>query len=212
MKTALKSKKERLKERSLKQIEQKKEIEKEEQELKEKVREKDTLSLSSVRLLKKEPIYCLLLKLIAVGVYIYSCFYYGGVTIIGIFTGQVHEVPKKYAVYMLIGVVLLLAALLLMFFKKYIVSFVLNAAGTILYMKTSVFLVETVRRMLNDNYISDPDIQNLDKIYVRRHYPEIAFLALGLVLLLISIIRRYLRYRKLRNERDNAPVKSIIDD
>ena len=33
MKTALKSKKERLKERSLKQIEQKKEIEKEEQEL-----------------------------------------------------------------------------------------------------------------------------------------------------------------------------------
>ena len=208
----MKSKKERLKEQSLKQIQQKKEIEKEEQELKEKVSEQNELSLSSVRLLKKEPVFCLVLKLIAVGAYIYSCFYFGGVTIIGIFTEQMHEVPKKYAVYMLIGVVLLLAALLLMFFKKYIVSFVLNVIGTILYMKSAVFIVETVRRMLNDNYISDASLQNLDKVYMRRHYPELAFLGLGLVLLLINLGRRYLKYRRIKAERDNAPVKSIIED
>lgn len=212
VKIVLRSKKQRLKEQSLKQIEEKKKIEKEEQELKDKAKANDDLSLSSVKLLKKEPVYCLVLKILAVGVYIYTCFYYGGVTIIGIFTEQVHEVPKKYAVYMLIGVVVLLAALLMMFFKKYIVSFVLNVIGTILYMKTAVFLVETVRRMLNDNYITDPDIQKLDKTYIYRHYPEFAFLGLGFVLLAISIVRRYLKYRKIKAERDNAPVKSIIED
>lgn len=208
----LKSKKERLKEQSLKQIERKKEIEKQEQELKEEASSKDDLSLSSVKLLKKEPIYCLLLKLIAVGVYVYSCFFYGGVTIIGILGGHVDNVEHKYAYFMLIGVILLLAALLLMFFRKYEISFAINIAGTILYMKTAVFLVEKVRKLLDENYITDAEILHLDKTYMRRHYPEIAFLGLGLILLAISLIRRYIKYRKLRNERDNAPVKSIIDD
>ena len=99
-----------------------------------------------------------------------------------------------------------------MFFKKYIVSAILNAAGTILYMKTAVFLVEKVRKLLEDNYVTDADVKVLDKTYMLRHYPELAFLALGLILLLINIIRRYLKYRRIKAIRDNAPVKSIIDD
>ena len=208
----MKSKKERLKEQSLKQIAEKKEAQKQEQELKEKAAKKTGLSLSSVKLLKKEPIVCLVLKILAVGVYLYSCFFYGGVTVIGIFGGYIEDIEKKYAVFMLIGVILLLAALILMFFKKYIVSFALNAVGTILYMKTAVFLVETIRKRLEENYITDSDILHLDKTYIYRHYPELAFLGLGLVLLLIDLVRRYLKYRKIKAERDNAPVKSIIDD
>ena len=38
------------------------------------------------------------------------------------------------------------------------------------------------------------------------------FLGLGLVLLLINLGRRYLKYRRIKAERDNAPVKSIIED
>ena len=87
-----------------------------------------------------------------------------------------------------------------------------NIIGTILYMKTAVFLVENVRRLLENNYVTDAKILDLDKTYIYRHYPELAFLALGLILLLINIVRRYLKYRRIRAIRDNAPVKSIIDD
>ena len=208
----MKSKKERLKEQSLKQIEMKKQAEREEEELKKSAENDDSLSLSSVKLMKKEPIVCLVLKLLAAAVYLYSCLYYGGITVIGILNGYVNNVENKYAYFMLAGIVILLASLLLMFFKKYIVSAVLNAAGTILYMKTAVFLVEKVRKLLEDNYVTDADVKVLDKTYMLRHYPELAFLALGLILLLINIIRRYLKYRRIRAIRDNAPVKSIIDD
>ena len=208
----MKSKKERLKEQSLKQIEMKKQAEREEEELKKSAENDDSLSLSSVKLMKKEPIVCLVLKLLAVAVYLYSCLYYGGITVIGILNGYVNNVENKYAYYMLAGIVILLASLLLMFFKKYIVSAILNAAGTILYMKTAVFLVEKVRKLLEDNYVTDADVKVLDKTYMLRHYPELAFLALGLILLLINIIRRYLKYRRIKAIRDNAPVKSIIDD
>lgn len=208
----MKSKKERLKEQSLKQIEMKKQAEREEEELKKSAENDDSLSLSSVKLMKKEPIVCLVLKLLAAAVYLYSCLYYGGITVIGILNGYVNNVENKYAYFMLAGIVILLASLLLMFFKKYIVSAVLNAAGTILYMKTAVFLVEKVRKLLEDNYVTDADVKVLDKTYMLRHYPELAFLALGLILLLINIIRRYLKYRRIKAIRDNAPVKSIIDD
>ena len=208
----MKSKKERLKEQSLKQIEMKKQAEREEEELKKSAENDDSLSLSSVKLMKKEPIVCLVLKLLAAAVYLYSCLYYGGITVIGILNGYVNNVENKYAYFMLAGIVILLASLLLMFFKKYIVSAVLNAAGTILYMKTAVFLVEKVRKLLEDNYVTDADVKVLDKTYMLRHYPELAFLALGLILLLINIVRRYLKYRRIRAIRDNAPVKSIIDD
>ena len=208
----MRSKKERLKEQSLKQIEQKRAAEREEREEKEQLSKSDELSLSSVKLLKKEPIVCLILKILAVGVYLYSCFFYGGVTVIGILSGYVNNTGSKYAYYMLAGVILLLASLLLMFFKKYIASFALNIIGTILYMKTAVFLVENVRRLLENNYVTDAKILDLDKTYIYRHYPELAFLALGAALLIINIVRRYLKYRRLKAERDNAPVKSIIDD
>ena len=190
----------------------KKQAEREEEELKKSAENDDSLSLSSVKLMKKEPIVCLVLKLLAVAVYLYSCLYYGGITVIGILNGYVNNVENKYAYYMLAGIVILLASLLLMFFKKYIVSAILNAAGTILYMKTAVFLVEKVRKLLEDNYVTDADVKVLDKTYMLRHYPELAFLALGLILLLINIIRRYLKYRRIKAIRDNAPVKSIIDD
>ena len=208
----MRSRKERLKEQSLRQIEQRKQLEREEEELRKKTAKEDDLSLSSVKLLKKEPVFCLVIKILAVGVYLYSCFFYGGVTVIGILNDYVDNVPDKYAYYMLIGIIILLVSLLLMFFKKYISSFVLNIIGTILYMKTAVFLVERVRKLLDDNYITDADILKLDKTYIYRHYPEFAFLAAGAVLLMINIVRRYLKYRKIKAERDNAPVKSIVDD
>ncbi|MBR1751501.1 MAG: hypothetical protein IJ740_11600 [Ruminococcus sp.] len=208
----MKSKKERLKEQSLKQLEQKKKDIEEENLEREQANSDEAFSLSSVRLLKKEPIFCLILKLLSALVYMYSCFFYGGVTIIGILSGQVNDVEHKYAFFMLSGVVLALAALILLFFKKYIISFVINIIATVLYMKTAVFLVETVKKRLEDNYITDAELLDLDKTYMLRYYPELAFLALGFVLLVINLIRRYLKYRKLRSERDNAPVKSIIDD
>ena len=205
-------KKERLKEQSLKQIEQKRAAEREEREEKEQLSKSDELSLSSVKLLKKEPIVCLILKILAVGVYLYSCFFYGGVTVIGILSGYVNNTGSKYAYYMLAGVILLLASLLLMFFKKYIASFALNIIGTILYMKTAVFLVEKVRKLLDENYVTDPSVLSLDKTYMKRYYPEYAFLALGGILLAISLVRRFLRYRRKKQIMDNAPVKSIVDD
>ena len=207
----LKTKKERLKEQAQKQLEEKKKAQKEEELERQKVNGDDKLSLSSVRLMKKEPIVCLILKILACLVYMYSCFFYGGVTIIGIFSGQVNGVENKYAFFMLAGVVLALAAIILMFFKKYIISFIVNIAATILYMKTAFFLVEKVKKLLDENYITDSDLLGLDKTYKIRHYPEFGILFLGAVLLVISLIRRYLKYRRLRTERDNAPVKSIID-
>ena len=142
----------------------------------------------------------------------YSCFFFGLVTVIGIYSGQVNNVSAKYAAFILVGIIILLVSLLLMFFKKYIVSFLLNILGTILYMKTAVFLVEKVRKLLDENYVTDPSVLSLDKTYMKRYYPEYAFLALGGILLAISLVRRFLRYRRKKQIMDNAPVKSIVDD
>ena len=45
-------------------------------------------------------------------------------------------------------------------------------------MKTAVFLVEKVRKLLDENYVTDPTVLSLDKTYMKRYYPEYAFLAL----------------------------------
>lgn len=208
----LKSKKERLKAQAQKQAEQKKQALLEEENEKAKAKADSSMSSAAVKLLKKEPVYCLVLKLLAAAVYMYSCFFFGLVTVIGIYSGQVNNVSSKYAAFILVGIIILLVSLLLMFFKKYIVSFLLNILGTILYMKTAVFLVEKVRKLLDENYVTDPSVLSLDKTYMKRYYPEYAFLALGGILLAISLVRRFLRYRRKKQIMDNAPVKSIVDD
>jgi glucan phosphoethanolaminetransferase (alkaline phosphatase superfamily) len=207
------SKKDRLKAQSEKQLILKKELE--QQELAEKAEASGRSSKAGEKLRKKarkaNNILTLILKLLMILPFGYSAFYYGGIFIVGIATGEMVGMPKRIAVFLAIGAVLCLAGLFLAFFSRYILQFAFIAVGTASFMYSAGYIISETQKKLEVNYVSDAELQKLDKTYMTYFYPLLIMTLISAVLLAIYIVKRIKKKRAEKRERDNAPVKSIID-
>lgn len=211
------SKKDRLKAQKEKQDRLKREAELE--ELREKEEARDKQSKSAKKLLKKakrirpsgEPIYYLILKLLMIVPFAYSGFFYGGVTIVGMIGKYIEPMPPKWVLVTLsVGTAVMLAGIIFAFFKKYIVSFVLCTGGAAAFLKGGNYLINRIQEKLETSAV-DSSLQNMDKEYMWRFYPIAALAVISLVLLVCSIIRKFIERRKKQYEKDTAPVESIVD-
>ncbi len=206
------SKKDRLKAQSEKQIQQKRDLEKVEQL--EKSKSENKISKSAVKLRKQyshnDNWVMMLLKILMIVPFGYSAFFYGGVTILGITMGEINDIPKRIAVLMGVGIVLCLAGIFFVFFRKYIVQFVLVAAGSLTFLYQGQFIIDNISKKLETNYVEDEAIQVLDKTYMIRYYPILAMLLISAILLGIYIAKVIIKKRKIQKEKDNAPVESIV--
>ena len=211
------SKKDRLKAQKAKQDLLKKEIEEQEAFEREEAKEKQSKAARKMRKKAKhfrpnaEPLYFLILKILMIVPFGYSGFFYGGVLIVGIFGGYIDDAPPKWvAICTLCGVLAMAVGIFISFFKKYIVSFVLNMGGTIAFMKSALFMIDKIQYKL-ENYTVDETLQNMDKDYMRYYYPILGVIVISFALLVCWIIRKILEKKRVQHEKDTAPVKSILD-
>lgn len=170
-------------------------------------------SKASKKFMKKEPLTLLIIKIIMLASFLYSGFFYGGVTVVGVYTGAM-TVTEKGALTlgsanaMLIGILLMLAGLILAFFKRYIISFIASISGTLIYLYVAY---ERVIKFAAQRVSASGDLNPQTK-YMLWYYPIAAFAAGSLALLTVSIVIGVNKKRKARKMRDNAPVKSIVED
>ncbi len=205
------SKAERLKAKSQKQLEEKKQLEKQEQE--EKAAAQVSRSAKKYRRQAKnsDSAVTLILKILMTLPFAWSGFYYGGIFTIGILTGDMIGMPKRTAVFFAAGSLLCLAGIILAFFSKYIIQFVLIAVGTVCYMHSAVYVITTTQKKLAEKYVTDPQVLVLDKTYMKYFYPMTAVAAISAILLAVYLVKYFKKKKRIRQQKDNAPVKSIVE-
>lgn len=169
-------------------------------------------SKAAQKYMKKEPFIYLLLKLVMLASFLYSGLFYGGVTVVGVYTGAMTVTEEgalttASANVMLTGILFMVLGLVLVFFKKYILSFMASFLGTILYLYVAY---NRVIKFLAGGVTQSGEInpENKYKIY---YYPIAVFALISLLLMIISIVKKIKKRKQDKNIRDNAPVKSIVE-
>lgn len=211
------SKKDRLKAQKAKQDILQKELEEQERLEKEEAKLKQSKAAKKLRKKAKrdkagrEPVICLILKLLMIIPFGYSGFFYGGVLVLGVFGKYIEPLPPKWVGWCaLAGIILILAGILLSFFKKYIVSFIIIMGGTGVFLKAGEYMISHIQSRLDKVYVEE-SLQEMDKQYMGYYYPIMITAGISLILLAINIIRRILKRRRIRYEKDTAPVQSIVE-
>ncbi len=169
-------------------------------------------SKAAQKYMKKEPFIYLLLKLVMLASFLYSGLFYGGVTVVGVYTGAMTVTEEgalttASANVMLVGILFMILGLVLVFIKKYILSFMASFLGTVLYLYVAY---DRVIKFAADRVSASGEI-DLDNKYKIWYYPIAVFVLISLVLMVISIVKKINKRKQDKNIRDNAPVKSIVE-
>ena len=154
----------------------------------------------------------MVLKLLMLIPLAYSGIFYCAVTVAGVATGYMSDTPKWVGAVMGTGSLVIIAGVLFSFFKKYIISFAVNLAGTVCYMKGAVHIINRISERLENYSGANPDLMNMDKDYMLYYYPIMIITLLSFILAVITVVNRIKKKKRLQLERDNAPVKSIVDE
>ena len=160
----------------------------------------------------KEPLWVKGLLVLMVGACFYSVVFWGSVTLTASLSGQYSDFPPPAWVTAFIGAgegVIIFSAVLA-FWKKYIIAFGVNCAGTVMYLSAAGWFVRTIRHEL-ENRAVPADLLDMDKEYALRLYPAAAVSVILLILAVLSLVRMIRKRRKKRLETESAPVKSIVD-
>lgn len=212
------SKKDRLKARSQQQIRERREREEEEREEREAARYRQ--SKSAKKLLNKtkygrygkEPLGFLFLRLLMLVPFAWSGIYYGLIVIFGTFGGFIEPQPPKWVGWtMLAGDVIVLAGIIIEYLKKHIPAVVSVAVGTGLYLKASQYFINYLTDRLGKVYV-DEGIKDIDREYMKHHYPMAAVAVLELCILIWWIIIKVRAAKRKKHEEETAPVKSIVEE
>ena len=214
------SKKDRLKKQSQKQLEAKKAAERDEKQQREKVSESKSARRLRRSVKRADPAAALMKALIKALIkakilmcipFLWSGLYYGGIFILGISMGQMDDVPGYVAALIGIGSAICLAGIVLAFLSKYILQFVLIAAGTAVFMKGATFIVDKALERVGEGYGLTQEQKDLPSKWRFGLYPIMAVTAISALLLLLWVLKRLAAKRRRQRELDNAPVKSIVD-
>ncbi|MBQ9375919.1 MAG: hypothetical protein IJU04_06255 [Ruminococcus sp.] len=152
------------------------------------------------------------LRLLTLIALIYPGLYYCIITVSGIAMGKMSNTPKWVATVMAIGMGVIIIGVVLAFLKKYIISFVIVLAGTIAYMKGARYIVHFLSKKIANYSGAKPSLMTLDKQYMWYYYPIMIVTLLTFIMALISFVRKIKKKKRIQRARDNAPVKSIIEE
>ena len=206
------SKKDRLKKEKQKQLERKRLDELEEQREREEARHAESRAAKKMRRAARRGysnalmVFFTVLMLVSFG---YSGFFYGGIMIVGQFTGAAEVMPEHTGLMMLIADVLMLAGIVLSFAGKYILQGFFTLSGSGLYLFAAHRVIADIQMRLEKYYV-EPELQTMDKSYMKYCYPIAGVTVFGGVIMLLALIVFIRRKKRQKRERDNAPVESIV--
>lgn len=207
------SKKSRLKAQKDKQIQMKRLADLEELEEKEAAKYKESRSAKKMRRSAKRGytnLLFVLMKLLMLAAFLYSGFVYGGIMIVGAFGDMADFIAKKTAAFILSGDVLMIVGLVLVFLNKYKLQAFFNIIGSALFGYAANIIVKDIQQRLEHTYV-EPELASMDRQYMGYLYPIFIITVLSVVFLIIGTVRFIKRKNKEREQKDNAPVSSIVD-
>lgn len=170
---------------------------------------KNTPSKAAGKFIRKESIWFKIIKFIMILPFLYSGFFYGGITVINIFRKWIVWIDNTYVgAILLICIIAMLAAIILAFKRHYISSFAVSLVSTLVYFFiTKKYFVD----YLTGKVTSDGNIHPEHEFMIR-HYPILLFLLCSFILFIMTMFKIFKKKHKDKLKRDNAPTKSIIDD
>ena len=160
----------------------------------------------------KEPLAMRIIKYLMLSLFGYGVVFWGGTGVL-LVTGSSFDdfSPPAWIAFALIGgSAVLIAAGVLSWRRLNIIAFFPAAVGTAAMLAAAAWFVTTARHELENRVVSN-ELLDLDKHYMYRALPVLAGGVLALVLAVMQAARRIRKKRKEQQERDNAPVRSIVD-
>lgn len=167
---------------------------------------KNAPSKAMKKFIRKESVWIKLIKFIMVLPFLYSGFFYGGITVISIFKKTI-DINTYVGTVILICLIAMLGALILSFKRFYISSFAVSLVSVLAYFFiTKKYFVDYATGKVTESGNINPEYK-----YMIWFYPILLFLLCSLILLIIDIFTLVKKKRREREKRDNAPTKSIVD-
>lgn len=167
---------------------------------------KNAPSKAMKKFIRKESVWIKLIKFIMVLPFLYSGFFYGGITVISIFKKTI-DINTYVGTVILICLIAMLGALILSFKRFYISSFILSFISVLAYfLITKKYFVDYATGKVTESGNINPQYK-----YMIWFYPILLFLLCSFILLIIDVFRLIKKKRREREKRDNAPTKSIVD-
>ncbi len=167
---------------------------------------KNAPSKAMKKFIRKESFWVKLVKFIMVLPFLYSGFFYGGITVISIFKKTI-DINTYVGTIILISLIAMLVALILAFKRFYISSFAVSLVSVLVYFFiTKKYFVDYATGKVTESGNINPQYK-----YMIWFYPILLFLLCSFILLIIAVFRLVKKKRKERAKIDNAPTKSIVD-
>lgn len=151
-----------------------------------------------------------LFTVVMLGAFWYWGFYYGGMSIVGDLRGLAENIPEHTGELFIIADAAMLLGIILSFSKRYIAQGFFTVGGSLLFLYTGHRIVADIRERM-EKYGTTPDIADMDKQYMGYYYPIAIVTAIGAGIMIYGLVKHYGKKRREKIQRDNAPVKSIID-
>lgn len=207
------SKKQRLEKEKQRQLERRRLDELEEQIEREEAKHKESRAAKKMRRAARKGYSSALMIFLTVLMllpFLYSGFFYGGIMIVGQFTGAAEVMPAHTGLMMLIADVLVLTGIVLSFAGRYIIQGIFTISGSAVYLFAAHRVVADIQERL-DKYYVEKSLRTMDKTYMRYCYPMAGVTVFGAVIFIIALTAFIRKKRRQKRERDNAPVESIVD-
>ena len=207
------SKKSKLKRQAEKQLEQKRRDELDEQLEKEKALRRGSMAARKMRRSARRGYVnglMIFFTLLMLAAFLYSGLFYGGVTIVGALGGFAELIPNSVAYRMIVGDALMLAGIIISFCGKHIMQGAFALTGSAVYLHGALSVINDLRERLDQRGV-DPALYDMDKDYMKHYLPILVLTVFSLVILIYGIVTRISENRRRQKQRDNAPVKSIIE-
>lgn len=208
------SKKSKLKKQHERQLEQKRRDELEDRQEKEKALRRGSMAAKKMRRAARRGYInglMIFFTLIMTAAFIYSGAVYGTWTIYGSLTGIAELIPHSVAYAMLAGNALMVTGIVLSFCGKHILQGIFSLTGTGAYLWGALSVINDLKERLSRKGVV-PDYYDMDKQYMRYYLPILVLTVFSLIIMIYGIATRAGEQRRLKRQRDNAPVKSIIDN
>lgn len=148
----------------------------------------------------KEPLIVLIAKSAMLILYLWSGFFWSGVTIINFY---INDPEYSYiSTWMLIGSILLMLSLVFSFKRRYILSLPFMAVGTFVFLNPVSDMID----------IATQTGVEFTPSFELRYIPIVAFSIISLALSMYGIWKKESKKIEERNKFYNSPTKSILDD
>ena len=144
--------------------------------------------------------FTIVLKVIQTLVFAWSCFFWGGVTILNFYINDTEN--SHLADGFLIGTMLIAVSVILCYMRAYLVQLPFCAVGIVVYLVNAGEMID----------VADVTQVVFTPSFELRYMPSVAVIIISCALCMLQIWSLIAKREAKKNEFNNSPTKSIFDE